>query len=159
MDGSQKDRKRPFSILLLYVCYPVAIRLPSFCDPIRFLSSHGFQLWSIGATLWPTSSVTPSHPQSVFRSLTRNLQPVSNLLSVTHNMIPVPHRILGNYLYFGIAKLIFSCRFSEYVSEHPELPILSHLSDLYSLWVVEVTSKYSNCTVCNIAGPESRLLW
>ena len=97
------DHKRIGKCLFLYICYPVAIRchpfaIPSFSYPLTVFSSGPLE------TPWPTSSVTPSHPQSVFRSQTCNLQPVSNLLPVTHNMIPVPHRILGNYLYFGIAK-------------------------------------------------------
>jgi hypothetical protein len=31
-------------------------------------------------------------------------------------------------------------RFSEYAESHPEFPVLTLLSDLYALWVVEVTA-------------------
>jgi hypothetical protein len=31
-------------------------------------------------------------------------------------------------------------RFSEYAESHPDFPVLTLLSDLYALWVVEVTA-------------------
>ncbi len=37
-------------------------------------------------------------------------------------------------------------RFSEYAESHPEFPVLTLLSDLYALWVVEVAAPSFICS-------------